>query len=59
MQNVILITVLCLWIHDNVLKSGIPNAIRVFDEVLKPMGIQKMRYKNNRQRRYNLSFKTK
>ena len=25
----------------NVLKSGIPNAIRVFDEVLKPMGIKK------------------
>ncbi|MBR5614454.1 MAG: nicotinate phosphoribosyltransferase [Clostridia bacterium] len=24
----------------NVLKSGIPNAIRVFDEVLKPMGIR-------------------
>ena len=22
----------------NVLKSGIPNAIKVFDEVLKPMG---------------------
>lgn len=25
----------------NVLKSGIPNAIRVFDEVLKPLGIKK------------------
>ena len=25
----------------NTLKSGVPNAIRVFDEVLRPMGIQK------------------
>ncbi len=32
----------CTFLVDtfNVLKSGIPNAIRVFDEVLKPMGIR-------------------
>ena len=32
----------CLLLVDtyNVVKSGIPNAIRVFDEVLKPMGIR-------------------
>ncbi len=34
----------CLLLVDtyNVVKSGIPNAIRVFDEVLKPMGIRPM-----------------
>ncbi len=32
----------CTFLVDtfNVIKSGIPNAIRVFDEVLKPMGIR-------------------
>ncbi len=32
----------CTFLVDtfNVLKSGVPNAIRVFDEVLKPMGIR-------------------
>lgn len=32
----------CLLLVDtyNVLKSGVPNAIRVFDEVLKPLGIR-------------------
>ncbi|TDT61167.1 nicotinate phosphoribosyltransferase [Fonticella tunisiensis] len=32
----------CLLLVDtyNVLKSGVPNAIRVFDEVLKPMGLR-------------------
>lgn len=32
----------CLLLVDtyNVLKSGVPNAIRVFDEILKPMGIR-------------------
>ena len=32
----------CMLLVDtyNVLKSGVPNAIRVFDEILKPMGIR-------------------
>ena len=32
----------CLLLVDtyNVLKSGVPNAIRVFDEVLKPLGMR-------------------
>jgi nicotinate phosphoribosyltransferase len=32
----------CTFLVDtyNVLKSGVPNAIRVFDEVLKPMGVR-------------------
>ena len=28
----------------NVLKSGVPDAIRAFDEVLKPLGIRQVRH---------------
>ena len=40
----------------NTLKSGIPNAIRAFNEVLKPMGITKMRHPSGF-RRHDLSDK--
>ena len=48
----------CTFLIDtyDTLKSGLPNAIKVFDEVLKPQGIRPVAVRLD-SRRFSISFK--